>query len=448
MVQNSREDVGSIVHTFKALTAIAAVLIVAATFATKPVGAAPSTSSVSQVWTEPANGYGFIGAAIEEAHTSIDLSMYELSDPVIEQDLVTKARDGVDVRVILNADYDGRTENATAATVLRAGSVHVVWAPSNQIFHAKYLVVDDKRAYIGTGNFVPSDYPTTRDFWISDTQPSDVSAIAATFNGDYDSGGAPSRQSGGLVWSPGSTQALIRLISSAHRTLLVENEEMDSSSIEDSLITAARRGVNVDVVMTEDPEWTGALNRLASAGVHVRVLNESQIYIHAKVICADCAATSGTVFIGSENFSTSSLSYNRELGVITSTPAAVHAVRSAVDSDYAVGITVRPTPSSPTTTSIVPSGRGVTITSIIASISPGGYESLSAHSAKADSSCSLSVVLPSGYSSESRGLGRSAANAQGNVTWSWKIGTSTNPGTATATVACTAGRARRTFTIS
>ena len=93
---------------------------------------------------------------------------------------------------------------------------------------------------------------------------------------------------------------------------------------------ARRRGVDVEVVMTEDPEWTAALERLASAGVHVHVLGESQIYIHSKVICADCTATSGTVFIGSENFSTSSLSYNRELGVITSTPAAVRAVRAAV----------------------------------------------------------------------------------------------------------------------
>lgn len=425
------------------------VLVTGATVVTiEPVEAATTTSAVSRVWTEPESGYGFIDAAINGARRSIDLSIYELSDPTMERDLVNRSRAGVDVQVILNAAYDGASENATAAAVLRAGSVHVVWAPSNQIFHAKYLVVDNSIAYIGTGNFVPSDFSSTRDFWISDTQPHDVSAIVATFNGDFAGGGMTSHQSGGLVWSPGSTASIIGLISTAHRTLLVENEEMDSSSIEEALIAAARRGVVVDVVMTEDSEWTVALNRLAAAGVHVRLLDESQIYIHAKVICADCTAGSGTVFIGSENFSTSSLSYNRELGVITSTPAALRAVRSAVDSDYATGTPVRATPSTPTTTSIAASGHGVTITTVIASIRPGGYESLSAHSPKIDDSCSLSVVLPSGYSSESRGLGHSTANAEGNVTWSWKIGTSTDPGTATATVTCTTGRASRSFTIS
>jgi phosphatidylserine/phosphatidylglycerophosphate/cardiolipin synthase-like enzyme len=423
-------------------------LILAATLAAQPAGASQRASSVLRVWTEPANGYGFIEAAIDEAQTSIDLSMYELSDPVIERDLVASARHGVDVRVILNAAYDGRAENATAAAVLRAGSVHVVWAPASQIFHAKYLVVDNKTAYIGTGNFVPSDYSSTRDFWISDTQPADVSAIEATFNGDFAGGGTTSRQSGGLVWSPGSTETLIGLIASAHRSLLVENEEMDSASIEDSLISAARRGVNVEVVMTEEPEWTVALERLATAGVHVHVLNESQIYIHAKVICVDCTAAAGTVFIGSENFSTSSLSYNRELGVVTSSPAAVRAVRTAVKSDYEIGSSIRATTSTPTTAPITASGHGVTITSVVATIRPGDYESLSAHSTKADDSCSLSVVLPSGYSSESSGLGHATANAEGNATWSWKIGTSTDPGTATATVTCTTGRASRSFAIS
>ena len=71
--------------------------------------------------------------------------------------------------------------------------------------------------------------------------------------------------------------------------------------------------------------------------MHVSTLNSSQVYIHAKVICVDCTAASGVVFIGSENFSTSSLSYNRELGVVTTSLNAIHAVESAVESDYAMG---------------------------------------------------------------------------------------------------------------
>jgi cardiolipin synthase A/B len=421
-------------------------LIVAATLATSaPAEGATRTSPVSRVWTEPESGYGFIDAAIDTARTSVDVSIYELSDPTIERALVARAQKGVDVRVVLNAAYEGTSENAAAASMLRAGSVHVVWAPPTQIFHAKYVVIDKSTAYIGTGNFVPSDYSSTRDFWVTDTRPADVSAIVATFNGDFDHGGTTNHQSGGLVWSPGSTTALTDLIAAAHHTILVENEEMDSVPIENALISAARRGVVIDLVMTDDPDWSAALERLAAGGVHVHLLSEAQIYIHAKVVCADCTGASGTVFIGSENFSTSSLVYNRELGVVTVTPAAVRAVRAAVDADYALGTPLHPTT---TTTGGATSGRGVTITALISSIAPGGYESLSAHSSKANDSCSLSVRLPSGYSSESSGLGHAAASAAGKVTWDWRVGTSTDPGSATATVTCSAGTTSRSFTIT
>jgi phosphatidylserine/phosphatidylglycerophosphate/cardiolipin synthase-like enzyme len=145
--------------------------------------------------------------------------------------------------------------------------------------------------------------------------------------------------SGDLVWSPGSTNALVSLIGSAKHSLLVENEEMDSYSIESALEAAASRGVDVDVVMTYDSEWHSALSQLARAGVHVRVHSSSQVYIHAKVICADCTSGGGTVFVGSENFSTSSLDYNRELGLITSVASVVAPVRSTVLSDFAEGST-------------------------------------------------------------------------------------------------------------
>ena len=65
--------------------------------------------------------------------------------------------------------------------------------------------------------------------------------------------------------------------------------------------------------MTADSEWDTAFSQLESDGVHVVLYPDtaSALYIHAKVIDVD-----GTkAFIGSENFSTASLDYNRELGL-------------------------------------------------------------------------------------------------------------------------------------
>jgi cardiolipin synthase len=430
-------------RAFIASLAMAAVVLLPAAAGT--VASASTTSSVTSVWTEPQSGYGFLDSAIDAARDSIDLSMYALSDTTIERELIARAAAGVDVRVLLNLDYEGTHDNAASYTLLRASKVHVEWAPSNEIYHAKYVVIDGHVAYIGTGNLEVADYSSTRDFWVEDARASDVGAVSSTFDADFARSGAAASSSGGLVWSPGSTSALVRVIEAAKHSLLVENEEMDSPTIEAALKTAALRGITVKVVMTESSSWTAALDALVHSGVHVRLLNSSQVYIHAKVICVDCVGGAGTVFIGSENFSTSSLSYNRELGVITTTPKAVAAVDGAVNADYAQGATVVAPSTTPTKSS--GSTKDVSITSFVNSISPGGEDALSVHSSKPNDTCDLVITLPSGYTSESRGLGSERANFTGNVTWTWEIGPSTDPGTARASITCAAGSVERDFAV-
>jgi hypothetical protein len=104
--------------------------------------------------------------------------------------------------------------------------------------------------------------------------------------------------------------------------------------------------------------------------------------------------------------------------------------------------TIRPVT---TTTS---GSSGVKITSVIASVSPGREETLTAHSSRPHDTCNLVVILPSGRQSTSGGLGTTSANATGLATWIWQIGTRTGAGTAQVTVSCNAGVAYGTFVIT
>ena len=133
------------------------------------------------------------------------------------------------------------------------------------------------------------------------------------------------------MWSPGSEAQLVSLIGSASRSVVVENEEMDSGAIEEALESDASRGVDVTVVMTTDSDWDSAFSRLESAGVHVVLYPDtaSALYIHAKVIDVDGASA----FVGSENFSTASLDYNRELGLITTSSAVLGPLNSTLPND-------------------------------------------------------------------------------------------------------------------
>ncbi len=301
-----------------------------------------ASSVVDDVYVEPASGVGFLSAAIASARRDLDLSMYELRDPALEGDLVRAAHRGVRVRVLLNAAYYGERENSDAARVLSGGGVHVTWAPRGQIFHAKYLVVDNRRVYLGTGNLVEYYYSSTRDFWVLDQNAGDVAAVERTFSGDVHAQSLATVTHGGLVWSPGATGALLSIIDGARRTLLVENEEMRDATIEDALAADARRGVRVDVVMVKSGRYLSELRDLARHGVRVWLVPSSPIYLHAKVICADCSSTDATLFVGSQNFSYSSLDDNRELGVITHSGVAVTTVTRAIASDISAATRLTP----------------------------------------------------------------------------------------------------------
>jgi cardiolipin synthase len=300
--------------------------------------AKPGTDAVGDsLLTEPQQGYQPVDALILGAEKSVDMTMYELADPVVESDLASDAHRGVTVRVVLDQEYSGKAVNLSAYAYLAAHRVHVVWSYPSEIFHQKTITVDGRTSLIMTGNLTSKYYATTRDFGVFDTNAADVSAIEAAFASDFASHRpAPAGPGTDLVWSPGSKAPLVALINSAQHTLTVENEEMDSTTVEAALAAAAQRGVRVDVTMTYSSEWTAALARLIVARVHVRLYHgETPIYVHAKVISVDAGQPDQRAFIGSENFSTSSLVYNRELGLVTIDPAILNPLNATLASDFA-----------------------------------------------------------------------------------------------------------------
>ena len=293
-----------------------------------------STATPSLI-VEPAAGIGPVLAMIQKATKSVDLVMYQLEDPQVEQALAADQARGVAVRVLLNQGYYGKPETANAAAYqyLQNNKVPVRWTPAYfALTHQKTLAVDGNAALIMTFNFTPQYYATGREFGVVDTDPSDVSAIESTFAADWSASKITPPKGTNLVWSPGSQAEMVSLIGGAKSSLLVYNEEMNDAAVTTALAGAAQRGVNVEVVMTYSGSWATAFQKLAAAGVHVRIYAPSApLYIHAKMILADGA----TAFVGSENFSPTSLEKNRELGIMLSAPAVVQPLSATFQDDWA-----------------------------------------------------------------------------------------------------------------
>jgi len=284
--------------------------------------------------SEPEAGIAPVLAKINNAKKSIDLVMYEFEDMKVEQALESAKARGVAVRVLLNEGYYGKPEahNEPAYAYLQSQNISVHWTPSYfALTHQKTLVIDGTDALIMTFNFTPQYYKSSRDFAIDDTDAKDVSAIEQIFNADWNGSQISLPVSDDLVWSPGSRNAMINLIESATSTIEIYNEEMADPTITTALESAAGRGINVEVCMTYSSSWKNAFNDLKNSGVHIRTFAaKAPLYIHAKMILVD----GSEAFVGSENFSPTSLDANRELGLIINNESIIKSLDKIFQNDW------------------------------------------------------------------------------------------------------------------
>ena len=291
---------------------------------------------------EPQAGYQPIYDFISGARMSVDMTMYQLSDAKAQDALKAAAKRGVKVRVLLDSDTAGggsSTMNKAAYSDLATNGVEVRWAWSGTLWHQKSISRDGAAAAIMTCNLNAPDYPVVRDFAVITDNPATVAGMGATFDKDWQATSSPPTSGvvpGGsdLVWSPGAQTPLVDLIESARlgTTIWTEDEQLDSQPIQQALVSAAKRGVTVNFLMTYSSDWASGLAALSQGGVHVKVYQpNAPIYIHAKALTVN----DDTAYQGSANFTTAMTDQNRNAGIITKDPGVVGGIRSTIASDFA-----------------------------------------------------------------------------------------------------------------
>jgi cardiolipin synthase A/B len=302
-------------------------------------GPGPGLTRVGALIIEPGAGFSPVYGLINGARHSIDVTMYEFADTTAEHDLAAATKRGVRVQVIL--DEREKSINSNTFSYLSSHRAKVVWSSSRFTYtHQKTLVIDGSKAVIMTANLTSEYYPTSRDFLVVDTNRADVAAITTVFDADFAHRAARPGDGGDLVWSPTDSQdKLLALINGATSSLRIYSEEMGDTTVENALIRAAKRGVDVQVCgENEDGEYNSAYAKLAWAGIHISYYSSSTgFYIHGKVIEADYGTGHARMFIGSENFSRTSLDDNRELGLIISDLAVLSAMARTFAADFRKG---------------------------------------------------------------------------------------------------------------
>ncbi len=262
------------------------------------------------LWIEPQAGVAPIVHFIERAHKQLDINAYLLTDRRVLRAMRAAVRRGVRVRVIIERRPYGDRPAAELGRIRQTGA-HLRFPPGrfarHYVFdHAKYMV-SGHALEVGSANFTWSTFHRDRDYIWTTRTPGLVSAVQAVFNADWHR-----RHAGPAVWarlvvSPGATADLVHAIGQPGR-VCIESEEMGHDSRILKALSAKGSLAHVVLPAHLDRFDRRVARQLAQTGVRVRYLHTPKM--HAKLI-----AGNRIVYMGSQNFTRSSLDRNRELGV-------------------------------------------------------------------------------------------------------------------------------------
>jgi phosphatidylserine/phosphatidylglycerophosphate/cardiolipin synthase-like enzyme len=269
-------------------------------------------------------------ALIDSAQQTLDVQMYLFTVDELAARIIAAKQRGVAVRVILDPDEAG---NAGTRSDLTAAGVPTRNAPALYSFsHAKYLVIDGAAAVVMSMNFNYDAMDSERNYGFVDRDPTDVTDVAAIFDMDWAAAaGEPPEPADlsctRLIVSPNNSKArVLALIAGATKTLDVEALYVSEDSVRNAIVDAKQRGVTVRVILEGSMDSAGSTQFFQAAGIPVH--DAAGFFLHAKLIVAD-----GVAFVGSENYSLTSLTRNREVGalVFEPTPAQLIAQQFATD---------------------------------------------------------------------------------------------------------------------
>ena len=132
----------------------------------------------------PINARVKLLALIASARTSIQIENEETQDTQIENALAQAARRGVSIQVVLPAPTGRQDSNAAGVALLRKAGISVR-GDKQYYIHAKLMLIDQTRAYVGSENISTASLDDNRELGLIVADPATLSTLATTFSSDY-----------------------------------------------------------------------------------------------------------------------------------------------------------------------------------------------------------------------------------------------------------------------
>jgi phosphatidylserine/phosphatidylglycerophosphate/cardiolipin synthase-like enzyme len=150
----------------------------------------------------PADARPLLTALIRSARHTLDVYAEELQDTGMERALAAAARRGVRVRVILPAP-SGPDRDAPGVALIRAAGAQVHRLRQSYLYvHAKAIIADGRRAFVGSENLSTASLDHNREVGVIVADPGAIQTLESTFDRDWARHRRPPRRVSSVEASP------------------------------------------------------------------------------------------------------------------------------------------------------------------------------------------------------------------------------------------------------
>lgn len=276
---------------------------------------------------QPGDSFFPIVNAIDRAERSINLTVFRMDDPIIQEALLEARKRGVRIRLLISSSARG-WEEKNRKLLKQAKKVGIATKEpagdsKSTRYHYKAMTVDDQEALVFTFNPTRENLHYTRDFGIEVYNPKVAAEVNRLFDADWDDiPFEPDKESPLLVSPFNSRQKMEMLLGSARESIQIADAKVEDPEIIRLLVNTANSGVSVRVL--GDEKHTARL----PSEIEFRAVPRYKL--HAKCTIVDGV----TAVIGSMNLRTESLDRRRELCISVDDVDILKRLSAVFESDW------------------------------------------------------------------------------------------------------------------
>ncbi len=299
------------------------------------------------LYVAPDDGIAYLKRLIGGARREVEIALYLWTRGRLDlaQELAKARARGVQVRVLLDEHPGGEPPDPEVLKVLERAGVEVRFASPLRFanYHIKAMRVDG-RLWLSSGNWTRSSFTRNREYSLLTDRRAWVKEFARVFQADWEARAVP-LDDALMLWSPqrvysifrpfweGNAKArLLQMIEAAEHDIIIEQNGFTDEDVYNALLEALDRGVRVRLLGSASARESRYFGRraqaLGKAGAEVRFLHG--LKVHAKAMAVD----GRLAFVGSQNFTPTAFSANRELGAVIQDGPALHRLLTTLESDW------------------------------------------------------------------------------------------------------------------